>query len=89
MPEIEYSHINNTYLDTNRAYAKLIQLTLSRVKAYGGKWYLWYSRQRYHKNGKLIPTKHRKYKLITTTSMGNYTINQVIYDEANNTRKDL
>ena len=38
---------------------------------------------------KLIPTKHRKYKLITTTAMRNYTINQVIYDEANNTTKDL
>ena len=87
--QVTYSHINNTFLNLKRAYAKLVQMTLSRVKAYGGKWYLWYTRQRFHKKSKLIPVKHRKYKLITTSAMGNYTINQVIYDEANNTRKDL
>ena len=47
--QVTYSHIHNTYLNTDRAYAKLAQMTLSRVKAYGGKWYLWYSKQRYHK----------------------------------------
>ena len=59
------------------------------VKAYGGKWYLWYSRQRYHKKSKVIPTKHRKYKLITSTAVGSYTINPLLYTEADNTRKYL
>ena len=31
--QVTYSHINNTHLDINKAYAKLIQLILSRVKA--------------------------------------------------------
>ena len=64
-------------------------MTLSRVKAYGGKWYLWYSRQRYHSKSKIIPIKHRKYKLITSTAMGSYTINPILYTEADNTRKYL
>ena len=49
--QVTYSHINNTFLNIDRAYAKLIQMILSSVNAYSGKWYyyLWYSRQRYHK----------------------------------------
>ena len=33
--------------------------TYTRVKAYGEKWYTWFSKQRYRINAKKVPRKYR------------------------------
>ena len=50
--------------------------TLSRVKAYGAKWYKWYVGQRLwqQSKSKVIPEEHRKYTLIEFGPQGDYYI---------------
>ena len=64
-----------------KAYANLVRMPYTRVKAYGAKWYRWYSRQHRKKDAKVVPRKHREKKLITTEASAEYRIHPVIYDE--------
>ena len=52
------------------------RLTLSRVKAYGNKWYKWYVKQRLwqQKKTKIIPEQYRKYILIEFEPQRDYYI---------------
>ena len=65
----------------SKAYANLIRMAYTRVKAYGAKWYRWYSRQHRKKDAKVVPRKHRDNKLIKTEASAEYRINPVLYDE--------
>ena len=76
--EIIRARLDNEPLNFDRAIAQFITRTLNRVKAYGARWYTWYSRQRFHKNAKIIPPKHWKKKLITSAADGSYTINPTL-----------
>ena len=44
------------------------------MKAYGAKWYRWYSRQHMKKDAKVVPKKHRENMLITTEASAEYRI---------------
>ena len=61
--EITRARIDQTRLQLKKAVKRALGMIISRVTAYGEKWRLWYVKQRYHKNAKFIPLKHRKYKL--------------------------
>ena len=52
------------------------RLTLSRVKAYGAKWYKWYVGQRLwqQSKSKVIPEEYRTYTLIEFGPQGDYCI---------------
>ena len=52
------------------------RLVLSRVKAYGAKWYKWYVGQRFwqQSKSKVIPEKYRKYTLIEFGPHGDYQL---------------
>ena len=52
------------------------RLTLSRVKAYGAKWYKWYVGQRLwqQSKSKVIPEEYRKFTLIEFGPQGDYYI---------------
>ena len=53
-------------LNMKRAIWTWARLALSRVKAYGNKWYKWYVKQRLwqQKKTKTIPEQYRRYTLI-------------------------
>ena len=59
------------------------RLTLSRVKAYGAKWYKWYVGQRSSLATEqikcYIPEKYRKYTLIEFGPQGDYYISSKLY----------
>ena len=58
-------------------------ILISRLKAYGFKWYRWYSRIRYiqPKKVKVIPERYRKRVVISSDATGKYTINGIILKE--------
>ena len=43
--EVVGARIDNRCLNPSKAYANLVRMAYTRVKAYGAKWYRWYSRQ--------------------------------------------
>ena len=77
------ARINGRHLNLPRAYAKLVQLIVSRVKAYGAKWRRWYLGQRHwsDKKAKTIPKEHWEYKLVTSDSEGVYKISETLLKE--------
>ena len=60
------ARMDDKTLNLTRAMWTWARLALSRVKAYGNKWYKWYVKQRLwqQKKTKLIPEQYRKYTLI-------------------------
>jgi hypothetical protein len=77
------ARVNGRHLNLPRAYAKLVQLIVSRVKAYGAKWRRWYLGQRHWSatKAKTIPKEHWEYKLITSDSEGIYKISETLLKE--------
>ena len=70
------ARMDDNALNMKRAVWTWARLTLSRVNAYGNKWYKWYVGQRLwqQKKTKLIPEHHRKYLLIEFGPHGDYYI---------------
>ena len=84
------ARIEGKELNLKRAYARTVRLLLSRTKAYGQKWYHWYSRTRGIRTSKVkqVAKKHQKKKLINTKPDAGYTINQVLLNEYENIKVD-
>ena len=61
-------------------------MAYTRVKAYGDKWYRWYSKQRYRKDAKVVPRKHREKKLVSTDLDATYVIRKALKDALRNDR---
>ena len=81
--EVVTARLEDKILNLKRAYARCVRLLVSRLKANGLKWYLWFSRTRgiQPKKVKLFPLRYRKRKLITTTAHAEYTINPTLLAE--------
>ena len=58
--EVVAARVDNRELKPENACKNTIRMAYTRVKAYGDKWYRWYSKQRYRKNAKVVPRKHRE-----------------------------
>ena len=86
--EVVAARIDDKDLNLKHAYARLVGLTISRLKASGQKWYRWYSRTRGHKKVKQFPQKLRKRKLINTTATAQYSINKELYKEFDRIKTD-
>ena len=71
---------DNRELRPGTAYKNTVRMAYTRVKAYGSKWYRWYSRQRYKRDAKQVPRKHRDKKLISTDTDATYVIRQALKD---------
>ena len=70
------ARMDDKTLNLKRAIWTWARLALSRVKAYGNKWYKWYVKQRLwqQKKTKTIPEQYRKYTLIEFGPQGDYYI---------------
>ena len=86
--EVVAARLDDRDLNLKHAYARLIGLIISRLKASGRKWYRWYSRTRGHKKVKQFPQRYRKRKLITTTATASYAINKELYKEFDRIKRD-
>ena len=79
--EVVSARVGNRQMNPSKAYANLARMAYTRVKAYGAKWYRWYSRQHRRKDAKVVPRKHRDKKLIKTAASAEYRINPVLHHE--------
>jgi hypothetical protein len=79
--EVVAARIDNRDLKPGNAYKNTIRMAYTRVKAYGDKWYRWYSKQRYRKDAKVIPLKHRDKKLVSSDRDATYVIRKALKDE--------
>ena len=82
------ARMDDKTLNMKRAIWTWARLTLSRVKAYGNKWYKWYLKQRLWqpKKTKIIPEQYRKYILIEFRPQGYYYISSKLRRLFNDTR---
>ena len=65
-------------LKWDKALLRTVSMLISRITAYGMKWKRWYIRIRHTTRAKLVPSKHRKYKLIQVNHTADYSINEQI-----------
>ena len=81
--EIVGSRIEDRRQNWRAVFKRLLGMIISRLKAYGLKWYRWHSKRRFNKKQKkkIIPIKYRDRKLITSDAIGNYKINQILITE--------
>ena len=83
--EITRARIEDTTLDLNKALRRTFALLISRVKAYGEKWKLWYNKQRMQAHARIIAAKYRQLALIDQDEEGKYTVANALikaYEEA-------
>ena len=85
------ARIEGKILKLSRAYACMVRLLVSRLRANGVKWYKWSRRTRFipPQKTKLFPLKYRNRKLIKTTATAEYTINPILIAELNRTRINI
>ena len=84
------ARIKDEQLRLKHAYARLLLMIISRLKAQGQKWYRWYSKTKGISEHKVkqFPKKYRKRKLMTTTADANYKLNQTLLDEYDKVKTD-
>ena len=73
------------YRPLNKALRRTFALLISRVKAYGEKWKLWYNKQRMQAHARIIAAKYRQLALIDQDEEGRYTVADALikaYEEA-------
>ena len=83
--EITRARIEGTEIKINQALRRTFAMLISRVKAYGEKWKLWYNKQRRQTNARIIDEKYRQLVLITQDEEGRYSIADELikaYEEA-------
>ena len=80
----------NSHLRLKSTYARLVLMTISRLKAQGEKWYRWYSRTKgisQHKV-KRFPVRYRNRRLITTQGDASFKINTDLLREYEQVKRD-
>ena len=71
---ITKARVDGSRLRLDQAVKRAVAMVISRVRAYGERWSLWYRRIRHTSNHKFVPEKHQKYKLTECTPMAEHTI---------------
>ena len=81
---------NSEHLKLKHAYARVVLMSISRLKAQGQKWYRWYSRTRGISEHKVkeFPKRYRKRRLMTTTATADYEISDVLLQEYDSVKQD-
>ena len=72
------------------SYARVVLMSIARLKAQGQKWYRWYSRTRRISEEKVkkFPRRYRKRRLMTTTATAEYEISEVLLREYDSVKQD-
>ena len=80
--EVVAARLESRSLQLEATYKRTVGLIIIRLKAYGKRWYDWVSTKRLTRSSKkIIPKKHRKKPLISSTADGNYVINSKLLAE--------
>jgi hypothetical protein len=89
--EVVGARIEDRRLRLKAAYARMILMVISRLKAQGAKWFRWFSRVRFTKSGakKAFPLRYRYRKLMTTRRDGSYKLNPTLENEFKKVQRHL
>ena len=68
------SRVDNRPLNLEYAYYRTLQMTITRVRAYGEKWRLWCVRNKYTSLKCIIPVDKRDRTVIDQDMLGDYSI---------------
>ena len=81
------AHLNNKHMNLDQAYAYMIALATSRVRAHGRRWRVWYLKQRFihPQRSKIVAQQYRNYKLFTCDHFADYTVNATLLAERSRT----
>ena len=67
-------HMENKRANLKYAVFSTVRYMVSRSKAYGLKWRLWYIKQSHHRKYKEFPLRHRSHAMIQLTNEAEFTI---------------
>jgi len=76
------SRIEQQTLDLEKALARTIAMTISRLRAYGGRWKEWVRNTDFQTQPKIIGEKHQRKGLINQSPDGPYQIHDALIDAA-------
>ena len=87
--EVVRSRVDERPLDLTAAYKRTMQVTITRLKAYGEKWKMWSQKNRHTSLKSAIPLDKQERKVITQDILGDYTINPRFLAEFDRVRQEI
>ena len=85
--EIVHSRVDQVPMRVERAYNRMWQMVITRLKAEGEKWNLWHRRNRHSGKKSWFPKKYQQKIVMKFTDTAEYTINPRILREYESTRR--
>ena len=82
------SRVDGTPLHLDRAYNRVFQMTISRLKANGEKWLLWARKNAHTGQKSVIPEDKRERTVIKFSPFGDYTVSATLMAEYTRTKPD-
>ena len=79
--ELVRGRVENVAPNLESAYRRMLEMNISRLKAYGERWLKWVRKDRHTGNKSKIPERHQDKRVIRQDEDGIYRINQIFYDE--------
>ena len=73
--------MDNVAPNIEAAYRRMLEMNISRLKAYGERWLKWVRKNRHKGNKSKIPERHQDKRVIRQDKDGVYQINKIFYDE--------
>ena len=87
--EVVRSRVDERPLDLTAAYKRTMQVTITRLKAYGEKWKMWSQKNRHTSLKSAIPLDKQERKVIAQDILGDYTINPRFLAEFDRARQEI
>ena len=86
--QVVHTHLEGGALDIQTALFHTFRYAVSRTKAYGRKWKMWYRRQVYHSKPRgTFPLEHARHTLVDVDILtGDYHINKKLYEAMEKTK---
>ena len=76
-------------IDLQRAYKRTLQLTISRLRAYGEKWKLWCDKNRHTGLKSIIPVDKRDRTVIEQDMEGDYQLHPILIQEFTRIQQEI
>ena len=80
------SRVEDKPLNLEYAYYRTLQMTITRVTAYGEKWKLWCTKNRYTSLKCTIPLDKQDRVVITQDTLGDFQVSSTLLEEFNKVR---
>ena len=87
--EIVYSRVEEAPMRIDRAYNRVWQMTITRLRAEGEKWRLWHKINVGSGKRSYFPEKFQNRRVIVFTETAEYTINSSIFEAYDVSLKDM